>query len=156
VLLVAYSADGKRLATTSRASAGVWDIATSQQIATGVGSGAPATMAFAGNGRFLAVGGQDGTVVFWDVDSGRPVGPIIRHPTSIAAMSFSSAADCLLVASQGNTEADGAPAVVRLHSIRAAKGTTQELSRWFRQATALKREGGSVRVLDAETLAKER
>jgi len=69
VLSLAYSLDGKRLATGSYdGMVQVWDTATNQQLQTYKGhSGGVESLAFSPKGSHLATGGMDGTVRVWDV-----------------------------------------------------------------------------------------
>jgi WD40 repeat protein len=44
--------------------------------------------AFSPDGRLLATGDPDGVIRVWDVASGRPAGPPLRHPCEVASLAF--------------------------------------------------------------------
>jgi WD40 repeat protein len=69
---VAFSADGRLLATGPRADAPIqlWDLATGKELDRWDGHSAPiGTLAFAPDGNRLASGQTDGTVLIWDIAS---------------------------------------------------------------------------------------
>jgi WD40 repeat protein len=72
VLSVAFSADGKLLASGSGdAAVRLWDMTTGRVMATLRGhTSAVSSVAFSGEGRLLASGSYDQTVRLWDVVTG--------------------------------------------------------------------------------------
>ena len=75
---IALSADGKLVAAVGGENAMIWDTATGTILAKLAGHRGPVlSAAFSGDRRTLATGGQDSTVVVWDVASlvARPVVP---------------------------------------------------------------------------------
>ncbi len=77
---VAYSPDGSRLAITYKFSAGivhVLDAMTLEKVFEFRGhSDKVTTLTFTPDGTRLITGSDDGTVRFWDLDHGRPVGTL--------------------------------------------------------------------------------
>ncbi len=87
----ALSADGKRLAAGSRY--GVWlrDGETGAEVARmeGGADGIRRSLAFSPDASILAGGGADGSVRFWDVESGRYRDAPEKHRGRVLAMAFS-------------------------------------------------------------------
>lgn len=92
VLAVAFSPDGKTLATASEdAKIMLWDARGGTLKNTLVGHDGPVrSVAFSPNGAILASGSDDFKVIMWDVSSGTQHGPQLRHPYNVSAVAFSS------------------------------------------------------------------
>ena len=91
VQAVAFSPDGKRLATASSdGTAGVWEAATGQPVFTlkpaGVNDRVSA-LAFSSNGAFLATASSSGTAKVWDATSGQPIEQLITKRVQSVAFS---------------------------------------------------------------------
>ena len=73
VVSVAFSSDGRRLASASHIrTVKVWDAETGQETLTLKGHDGPVRMvAFSPDGKRLASAGQDRTVKVWDAETGR-------------------------------------------------------------------------------------
>ena len=68
---VAFSPDGKILASTEKGKIQVWDVETDQQQANFEGASETIySLAFSPDGSTLADGGRDGTVRLWDTETG--------------------------------------------------------------------------------------
>jgi|GEM_PF-1588083 len=140
VLALAYSPDGKTLATAGEGPAVVLrDVATGRVVAQLSGhSDAVAALAFSPDGRSLASAGYDGTVRLWDVAGGRERAVLKGHTNWVFALAFSP---------NGATLASGGhDKTVRLWNL--AEG---------RARATLSSQDGSVRALafstDGKTLA---
>ncbi|MED7952152.1 nSTAND1 domain-containing NTPase [Streptomyces sp. BE303] len=90
VLAVAYSPDGRTLATGSADhTVKLWDTATHRMLATLTGHGSTVmTVAFSPDGRTLASAGADRTVRLWDVSSGRTKGVLTGHTDSVRSVAY--------------------------------------------------------------------
>jgi WD40 repeat protein len=98
---VAFSPDGKTLASAGCAAAGLtdncpqgeirlWDVATHQPIATLHGhAGNIYGVAFSPDGKTLASGGADSTVILWDLAARRPVASLAGHTSRVHTVAFS-------------------------------------------------------------------
>ena len=101
---VAFSPNGKILATGSSGGAQLWDLVNLRRIGPplggGTGSSSP-VVAFSPNGKILAVGRNDGTVHLWNVatrqQSGEPLG--VKTGDVITSIAFSPRGRMLAVIS---------------------------------------------------------
>jgi WD40 repeat protein len=117
--VMALSPDGKMIArngagTAQYGGASIWDIAKQQYLDNGKGmvihAGRSTSMAFSPDGRLLATGGVDGTIVIWDVATGETAVPMMTgHLKAVRALSFSQ--NGTLLASGGDD------AVVRVWNV---------------------------------------
>ena len=101
---VAFSSDGKRLATgTTKGEVKIWDFATRGEV-MGIG---PVNckllcLAFSPDGETLAASGESSSVWLWGVDTGRQVVELPGHGAVVASMAFSPDGKLLAAASLGN------------------------------------------------------
>src|SRR4051794_18687041 len=112
---VAFSPDGKRLASGSRdASVRLWEVKTGEprELETRELIGAPllghkgsvTSVAFSPNGKWLASGSLDRSVRLWDVETGQPIGtPLLGHKSSVTSVAFSPNGKWLASASDDNS-----------------------------------------------------
>ena len=90
---IAFSADGRRLATAGKSrSVQVWDASSGTRLFSLAGhTGDVYSFAFSPDGRLLATGGEDTTVRLWDatVDPYRPLKKLRGHFGLIISLAFS-------------------------------------------------------------------
>jgi WD40 repeat protein/serine/threonine protein kinase/tetratricopeptide (TPR) repeat protein len=80
--------------------------------------GAVNDLAFSPDGRLLATGGQDRTVLVWDVATGRRVLPPLLHDDPVLQVAFSPDGGRLLVVS-GDTSGRNGPGEARVWEVKA-------------------------------------
>ncbi len=105
VYAVAYSPDGKRLASGSYdRTVKVWDAATGEEVRTLRGHAkAILGVAFSPDGRRLASASDDHTVKVWDVASGTAVRTLAGHTDVVAAVAYQPGGRLLASASLDGT-----------------------------------------------------
>ena len=83
----ALSPTEDRLVVAQEQTIGVWDATAGKLMHALEGQGGIA-VAFSPDGKQIAAGAADGSVRFWDVESGRQVGPLISH-ADVETVAFS-------------------------------------------------------------------
>jgi roadblock/LC7 domain-containing protein len=98
---VAFSPDGKLLATTSDdGTARLWDAATGHAIRTLTGHAFPVqAVAFSPDGKLLATASDDKTARLWDTATGHAVRTLTGHAGAVQAVAFSPDGRLLATAS---------------------------------------------------------
>jgi WD40 repeat protein len=86
---VAFSSNGKLLATSAGDGAAVWNASTGTRIGAFTGSGSVNDVAFSHDGKRLATAGDNGTVGIWDVASGRQTLTLGGKGEGVTAVAFS-------------------------------------------------------------------
>jgi WD40 repeat protein len=89
---VAFSPDGRTLATAIDGTIRLWDAATQQEIGTPMAAGPDPldAVAFSPDGRTLATAGGDGTTRLWDTATQQEIGtPMAAGPDPLDAVAFS-------------------------------------------------------------------
>jgi WD40 repeat protein len=97
--LLCFSADGKRLATTSgrwwayrfrEHAVRLWDVETGKEVGPIAGhQGSVTALALAPDRSILASGGSDSTVRLWDAKTGRPLRILGKHAHALTVVAFS-------------------------------------------------------------------
>jgi WD40 repeat protein len=103
---VAFSPDGRTLATTADGSIRLWDTATQQEIGAPMtaASGPAHGFAFSPDGTMLAAAGGDGTARLWDVSTQQEIGaPMTAGPDPLYAVVFSADGGTLTTAGGDGT-----------------------------------------------------
>jgi hypothetical protein len=101
---VAFSPDGRTLATTSGLGAKLWDVATGKMIFDLRGHSFPVMdVAFSPDGRTLATASMDGTAKLWDVATRKMIFDLIGSWPPVTAVAFSPDGRTLATASRDGT-----------------------------------------------------
>ncbi len=87
---VAFSPDGRLIATGAMRTLILWEARTGRWLRTLRGhKGVIVSLAFSPDGKLLASSGLDATIRLWDPESGRPLAPLQGHTGRVASITFS-------------------------------------------------------------------
>lgn len=101
---IAFSPDGKILASSNDKIIKMWSTETGQQLKTFVGHTDPVdSITFSPDGKVLAVGGKDKTIELWSVENEKQIGNIPEHTNYIRALAFSPDGKTLAGGIEDNT-----------------------------------------------------
>jgi WD40 repeat protein len=88
-------------------------------------------VAFSPDGKTLLTGSHDGTARFWDVESGRQLGPSLRHTDAVLAVAFHPSGQSVATGTKNG----------RVHQWHVPasphEGTVAETQSWVKTQTGL-------------------
>ncbi|MBK7935779.1 MAG: PD40 domain-containing protein [Lewinellaceae bacterium] len=104
VWVVAFSPDGKQLATASEDNtAKIWDLNTGKNVLTLERHKASVEgIAFSPDGKWLATASEDSSAVIWDLQTGKPRNILRGHENSVSCIAFSPDGKKLATGSHDN------------------------------------------------------
>ena len=101
---LAFSPNGKTLAVASGQTVELRDAATNQKTATLLGhTDAVRSVVFSRDGKLLATGSNDGTVILWDLNKGQAQNTLKGHRGFVGSVAFSPDGKRLATASYDNS-----------------------------------------------------
>jgi WD40 repeat protein len=90
IFAVAFSSDGRTLATATNKGLMLWDSAARRQIGETLDDNDPVlTAAFSPDGKRLAWAGRNSDISVWDIDSDRPLRRFSKHRSWVHSLAFS-------------------------------------------------------------------
>ncbi len=138
---VAFSADGRRLATASRdGTAALWDARTGLSAGDSMAhAGEVRRVLFSPGGARLATVSEEGEVRAWDTATGQPLTEVLPHDAGVSGLAFSPDGESLFIA--------GGDGAVRAWDLRTGAGAPAA-----RRLAEFARAFSSVRLLDSGRL----
>ena len=150
VFSVAFSQDGKTVASSSKESVRLWRTKGEEDLRSIITHTAILDVAFSPDGKTLVSGNEDETVRLWDLKTGKPLTTLIGHEDKVSNVAFSP---------DGKTLASVGDDTVRLWNVRTGEHLhILSKSKYFSAAfspdgetLATKNLGGTVRLWDTKT-----
>jgi eukaryotic-like serine/threonine-protein kinase len=154
VMTVAFSPDGKRVATGSwDKTVIVWDAETGSPVSRPMLHGGPFwyAVAFSGDGRMIVAGCDDHTVRVWDIATARPIGPRLSHRAAPRTAAFTKNDTRIITGTSAGTTQ------VWDVSSTPTGGDVESIELWLQVRTGMELDdNGEVHPLDPETWHQRR
>ena len=101
---ITFSPDGTVLAVPCYPGVWLYDVATGTEINLLVGHTEPvSSVAFSPDGKILAGGSRDNTILLWDIQTGKAIHALVGHTENVGTMAFSPDGTMLASASWDST-----------------------------------------------------
>jgi WD40 repeat protein/serine/threonine protein kinase len=140
---ISFGPDSDTLLTTTFSRAYLWHLASGECIALSHEDGGLMVRDFSPDGKLAITAGTDANLRIWDADTGKPIGPVLRHGGGIFAGAFSPDGRIILTGGkEQKTRIWATPTPV--------EGDKKQIVRWIEVLTGAELDdSGKIHTLDA-------